>query len=312
MWIVLVLLVLAAFVPPWINVSRYRLRVVDSISNALGRNVSVSGIEMRLLPRPGVILSGFVVADEPSFSAEPMLRAETVDAYVRLTSLWRGRIEIGTLELDSPSLNLVRRADGHWNVESLLHRTTQVAAAPTTATRSESRTRFPYIEGTAGRINFKLDQVKKAFSFTDANFSLWQESEDQWGVRMKAKPTRTDLALSDTGQLSLDGTFRRATLLRDTPVTLKVEFSKGQLGQITKLIYGRDRGWRGGAAGSASLTGTPNLLSVVLDAQVDDFRRYDIALGEAMRLHARCTGNYSFAEGSISDAVCEAPIKAGV
>lgn len=311
MWIVLLVLVLAAFVPPFINVNRYKLRVVDSISRALGRNVSVSGIEMRLLPRPGVVLSGFVVADDPSYSAEPMLRAETVAAYIRLSSLWRGRLEIGTLELDTPSLNLVRRPDGHWNVESLLQRTSHVSSAPTTAPRSQPRARFPYVEATGGRINFKLNQIKKAFSFTDANFSLWLESEDEWGVRMKAKPTRTDLALSDTGQLSLDGTFRRAPLLRDTPVKVKVDFAKGQLGQISKLIYGRDRGWRGGAAATASLTGTPDALGVVLDAQVDDFRRYDIALGEALRLHVHCTGSYSITADAITDAVCESPVKPG-
>jgi hypothetical protein len=311
MWIVLVLLLLAAFVPPWINVNRYRLRVIDSISRALGRSVSVSGIEMRLLPRPGVVLSGFVVADDPSYGTEPMLRADSVEAYPRLSSLWRGRLEIGRLELDTPSLNLVRRSDGHWNIEGLLQRTSQVTAAPTSATRSETRTRFPYIEATSGRINFKLDQVKKAFSFTEADFALWQESEGEWGVRMKARPTRTDLALSDTGLLSVDGRFRRAPVLRDTPVNLKVEFARGQLGQITKLIYARDRGWRGGVAATASLSGTPTSLGVVLDAQVQDFRRYDIALGEALRLQLHCTGQYSIIGDSISDAVCDAPVNPG-
>ncbi len=56
------------------------------------------------MPRPGLILSGFVVADDPSFGAEPMLRAENVTAYLRLSSLWRGRLEIGTLALENPSL----------------------------------------------------------------------------------------------------------------------------------------------------------------------------------------------------------------
>lgn len=311
MWIVLALVILAAFVPPYINVNRYKRRVVDQITRALGRNVSVSAIEMRLLPRPGVILSGFVVSDDPSYSPEPMLRAETVAAYVRLSSLWRGRLEIGTLELDSPSLNLVRRDDGHWNVEELLQRTSYGSSAPTGAARQPSRDRFPYVEATLGRINIKLGQVKKAFAFTEADFALWLESENEWGVRLKARPTRTDLALSDTGQLSLDGRLRRAAQLRETPVSIKVSFAKGQLGQLTKLIYGRDRGWRGGASATGSVTGTPQALAVVLDAQVEDFRRYDIALGEALRLRVHCTGNYTVSGEQITDAICEAPIKPG-
>ena len=51
--------------------------------------------------------------------------------------------------------------------------------------------------------------------------------------------------ISDTGTLKLDGRFQRASSLRDTPLDFKLTFSGGPLGQLTKLIYGRDRGWRG-------------------------------------------------------------------
>src|SRR5262249_51780360 len=157
----------------------------------------------------------------------------------------------------------------------------------------EVRPRFPYIEATGGRINFKLGQVKKAFSFTEADFALWRESENEWGLRLLAKPMRTDVEISDTGMLRVEGQFQSASQLRDTPLVLKAEFSKGQLGQLTKLIYGRDRGWRGGTRASANLTGTPAALGVVLDAAVDDFRRYDIALGQPLRMQVHCTGTFS-------------------
>ena len=94
MWMLPLVLVLALLVPPFVNVNRYRSRVAGSISRALGRDVTVSNIELKLLPRPGLALSNFVVADNPSYGAEPMLRADTVTAYLRLTSLWRGRLEI--------------------------------------------------------------------------------------------------------------------------------------------------------------------------------------------------------------------------
>ena len=311
LWGVFLLVVFATLVPPWINVGRYRARVVDSISRALGRSVSASGISLRLLPRPGLVLSGFVVADAPAYGAEPMLRAQEVAAYIRPSSLWGGRLEIGTLELDNPSLNLVRGPDGHWNVEELIQRTSQVSSAPTTAKRPEVRPRFPYIEATGGRINFKLGQVKKAFSFTDADFALWRDSETEWGLRLLAKPMRTDVEISDTGMLRVEGRFQSANHLRDTPVVLNAEFSKGQLGQVTKLIYGRDRGWRGGTSASANLTGTPAALSVALDATVDDFRRYDIALGQPLRMRVHCTGTFSTDDDSLNDVLCESPIKPG-
>ncbi len=312
MWLLPLLLVLALLLPPFVNVNRYRSRVAGSISRALGREVTVSSIELKLLPRPGLALSNFVVADDPSFGAEPMLRADTVTAYLRLTSLWRGRLEIGTLDLDNPSLNLVRRADGHWNVEELVERTSQTTPAPTSKLRPESRPRFPYVEASSGRINFKLGQVKKAFAFTDADFALWLESESQWGIRLEARPVRTDVNISDTGTLKLDGRFQRATNLRDTPLYVKLNFSDGPLGQMTKLLYARDRGWRGTLRSSAILTGTPAALGITLDAQVDDFRRYDIALGEALRLRVHCTGTYSSNGDSLYDVRCESPVGQGI
>src|SRR5271167_2161088 len=313
MWTALLFVVLGALLlPPFINVNRYRKRVADTIGRALGREVSVSNIELKLLPRPGLVLSNFVVADDPAYGAEPMLRAATVTAYLRLASLWGGRLEIGTLALDSPSLNLVRRADGYWNLEELVERTSQIPSAPTSKTKPESRPRFPYVKATAGRINFKLGQVKKAFAFSDADFALWLESENEWGVRLEARPMRSDVPVSDTGTLKLEGRFQRASGLRNTPLNLKINFTKGQLGQITALIYGRDRGWRGGVTSTATLAGTPASLAVTLDAQIDDFRRYDIALGEALRLSVHCTGTYSSPDDSIRDVQCQAPVRPGL
>jgi len=314
LWISIVMgvILLALFVPPFVNVNRYRNRVASSIGTALGREVTVSNIELKLLPRPGMVLSSFVVADDPNYGPEPMLRAETVTAYLRLSSLWRGRLEIGTLALDNPSLNLVRRADGHWNLEELVERTSQVPSAPTSKTSPELRPRFPYVEATAGRINFKLGQVKKSFSFSDADFALWLESENEWGIRLEAHPVRSDVPVSDTGTLRMEGRFQHASELRNTPLNLTLNFTKGQLGQITALIYGRDRGWRGGVTSTAILTGTPASLAVTIDARVDDFRRYDIALGEALPLRVHCTSTYSSPDDSIRDIQCQSPVRPGV
>jgi hypothetical protein len=312
MWAVMLAILLALLLPPFINVNRYRGRVAGAISRALGRNVTVSNLELKLLPRPGVVLYNFVAAEDPAYGAEPMLRADTVTAYLRLTSLWRGRLEIGTLDLDNASLNLVRRSDGHWNIEELVERASQVSPAPTGKVRPESRPRFPYVEASTGRINFKLGDVKKAFAFTDADFALWLESENQWGIRVEARPVRTDVNISDTGILTLDGRFQRASNVRDTPLYLKLNYFDGPLGQLTKLIYGRDRGWRGTVRGDAILTGTPASAAITLDGQVADFRRYDISPGEALRLRTHCTGTYSSIGDSLYDVRCESPIGTGI
>jgi len=310
-WAALLALFLALALPPFINVNRYRGRVTGAISQALGRDVTVSRINLKLLPRPGLVLSNFLVADAPAFSAEPMLRADTVTAYIRLSSLWRGRMEIGTLDLDNPSLNLVRGSEGHWNVEELLERASQSSPAPTGEVRPATRPRFPYVEASSGRINFKLGEAKKPFAFTDADFALWLDSESSWGVRLDARPVRTDVNISDTGTLKLDGRFQRAANLRDTAIYFRFNYNDGPLGQLTKLLYARDSGWRGTVHISSIMTGSLDKLGITLDAQVSDFRRYDIASGEALRLRTHCTGFYGSADDSLSDVNCESPIGSG-
>src|ERR1700745_2282989 len=118
---------------------RLKSRIAGSIGTALQRQCEISRVHVRLLPQPGFDLEGFVVHDDPAFGAEPVLRAPEVSASLRLSSLLRGRMEISRLSLSEPSLNLVRREDGHWNIETFLERTASIAVAPTSNGRSQSR-----------------------------------------------------------------------------------------------------------------------------------------------------------------------------
>ena len=74
---------------------------------------------------------------------------------------------------------------------------------------------------------------KKPYTLTNADFSLWQDSEDAWGVRLRAQPLRTDLNLNDTGILRVNGTWLRAAALRETPLNFAIEWDRPQLGQLT-------------------------------------------------------------------------------
>jgi hypothetical protein len=306
------LVLLALVVPPLISMGRFHARIDQSIGRALGRQVTIGAVNLRLLPQPGFDLQRLVVADDPSFSAEPMLRADEVTAYLRLSSLWRGRLEIARLSLQNPSLNLVRGPNGRWNVYALLERTAQIPSAPTAQSKPETRPRFPYIEADTGRINFKVGAEKKVYALTDADFALWQEAEDKWNFRVAARPVRTDENLSDTGTLKLEGSFQRATSLRETPVSIRLNWQNGQLGQLTELVYGRDRGWRGALDLSAEFSGTPASLAVRADARVQDFRRYDIITPGYLQLQARCDARFSSIDQSWSKVACRAPVQDGL
>jgi AsmA family/AsmA-like C-terminal region len=305
----IVLVLLLFLVRP--GAQRLRTRIVRSISLALGRQVDVGSVTLRLLPQPGFDLESFVVHEDPEFGAEPVLQSADVVATVRVSSLLRGRLEISRLNLTEPSINLARNSEGRWNLEKLVERAASTPVAPTSKTRSGARPGFPYISADHGRINFKFGAEKKPYSLTDANFALWQDSENAWGMRLKAQPTRTDFNLSDTGVLAVEGSWQRSVDLHETPVQFTVQWEGAQLGQVTKLTLGQDKGWRGGVRLSGKLTGTPNDLAVDADASIDDFRRYDISGDQALRLAARCISHYSSRDHVFSGLACSAPVGEG-
>jgi len=303
-------LVVAVFVPPMIKLTRFRKSIVEAISAGLGRQVSVREVRLRLFPQPGLQLEGFVMQDDPAFSAEPVLHAEEVTAILRWSSLWRWRPEIGSLTLRSPtgaqpwSLNVVRRQDGQWNLQSLLLRASQTPVAPTTKSRPEARLRFPYIEGDGGRINFKSGVEKKVYALSEADFALWLASESEWNVRLRARPIRSDANLSDTGTVEISGAFGRVSRLEETPLRLRLSLRGAQLGQLTRLVYGRDRGWRGSVNLAVDLTGAPQDLKLSSTGSIDDFRRYDIILPDTLRLAADCTAQYRRQAEELSHLDC--------
>lgn len=292
--------------------SRLKSRIVSSISSGVGRPVDIGSVHLRLLPRPGFDLENLVVYDDPAFGAEPMLRASEVTADLRLTSLVRGRLEIARLDLTEPSLNLVHLPGGRWNLEALLERTAHIPLAPTAKAKSEPRPGFPYIEATSARINFKSGPEKKPYALSNADFSLWQDSENSWGVRLQAQPIRTDLNLNDTGRLQVSGTWQRADALRDTPLQFTLEWNRAQLGQFTKFFTGNDQGWRGGVQLDVTLAGTPEKLQVASNASIQDFRRYDITSGQALRLAAHCDGEFRSLDHTIHALLCSAPVGSGL
>ena len=206
-FVVLVIVFLLGFIPPLLNVNRFKSRVDRNISAALGRPVHFDRLSLTVLPVPGFTLDNFVIDEDPAFGSEPTLRADEVHIDLRVSSLWHHGVEFSKIALTEPSVNLVHRADGRWNIEDLLLQASHIEAAPTAQRFAGPAPRFPYIEATGARLNVKAGQEKTPFSLIDADFSLWLPEPHQWHLRLEARPIRTDTAPGDTGTLQMEGTL---------------------------------------------------------------------------------------------------------
>lgn len=296
-------------VPPLVSISRYKSRITELVSSSLGRPVRLSSVELRLFPRPGFVLTDLTVEDDPAYSAEPILHANTVTAAIRLLSLWRGRLEISNISVDEASLNVVRTTDGRWNIDPFF----RTAAVRTNRAGANAVPRILYLEATNSRVNIKKGLEKLPFSLVNADISFSQENPGDWRLRLRGQPVRTDVSLdqADTGIVRLDATLRHAAEVELMPIHMEMEWREAQLGQLSRLIVGSDPGWRGDLAGQLQLDGTAQSAQVKTRLRAANVHRAEFAPAEALDFDANCAFVYHYSFRSIENLACDSPLGDG-
>jgi hypothetical protein len=301
-------------VPPLVSIGRYKSRITHLMSESLGRPVRLSSVELRLFPWPGFVLTDLTVEEDPAYGAEPVLHADTVTASIRLLSLWRGRLEIGTIGVDNASLNVVRTLGGRWNLDPLF-RTAAARAQPAAGNTAPGRraTPLPYLEATNSRINFKHGAEKLPFSLVATDLSFWQEQPGDWRIRLRGQPARTDLSLdlADTGLVRLEARAQSATELRKVPLHVDLEWREAQLGQLTRLVIGSDPGWRGDLTGELHLDGTPDAAQIQTRLRATGVHRAEFAPAAPMDFDASCGFLYHFSAHAVENLACDSPLGDG-
>jgi hypothetical protein len=313
---VMVALLALVIVPPLVSISRYKSRITQLISESLGRPVHLSSVELRLFPVPAFLLTDLTVEEDPAYGAEPILHANTVTASIRLLSLWRGRMEIGTISVDEASLNVVRTMQGYWNLDPLF-RTAAAKAQPalgaTVAGRKQRAIPLPYLEATNSRINFKHGAEKLPFSLVETDLSFWQEQPGDWRIRLRGQPARTDvnLDLADTGLVRLEARMQQAAELRRMPLHVDLEWREAQLGQLARLLIGSDPGWRGDLTGELHLEGTPDAAQIQTRLRATGVHRAEFAPAAPMDFDANCGFLYHLSTRAVENLACDSPLGDG-
>jgi AsmA protein len=304
----LLVVILLVILPPYISISRYQRRVAAAISGALGRPVHFSSIQLHLLPLPGLTIKYLVVNELPEFGAEPVMVSDTVEARLRISSLWRRRIEVSRISMESPSINLVRRTDtGRWNLQGIVTQASQIPSAPTAQTRAGDAPRFPYIEATDARLNIKNGETKMPFSVKEAQFSLWLPEPDEWHLRFSGKPVRTDTDVNDIGLLKVEAILGRGNSLQAAPIDLQASWKATPLGEAGKLTVGRDLGWRGEASAEAALKGTLAQAKFTGDLHLLALRRADFVPENTAEINAHCEAVTNGLLRSLHEIKCAVP-----
>jgi len=220
--------------------------------------------------------------------------------------------------VDEASLNLVRTAQGRWNLDPLFRtvaaKTQQEPGGPQTGSAAAQRARkLPTLEATNLRINIKSGAEKLPFSLVNTELSFWQESPGEWRIRLRGQPARTDLSLdlADTGIVRLEGRARQAAELRQIPVHLDIDWREAQLGQLTRLMIGSDPGWRGDLTGEVHVDGTPEAAQVRTRLRAIGVHRAEFAPAAMVDFDANCGFVAHFSARAIENLLCDSPLGSG-
>src|SRR5438067_9112496 len=115
--VLLVIVLLAA--PFFLDVNRYHDRIQAELQKKLGRQVSLGTMHLSLIPFAFKVENA-VIAEDPRF-AKGSNFAQAQELYVTapLMPLLHGDVQIKSVELRQPKIELIRNAEGVWNFSSL-------------------------------------------------------------------------------------------------------------------------------------------------------------------------------------------------
>jgi AsmA protein len=115
-FLLLIVVVGAAFL--LLDPERFRPLLVAEMERSLARKVSVGQLKVGLFP-PSFAASKLEVGDDPAFSAQPFLVAAGLSVRPSLLPLLTGKVEIQSVSIQQPRIELISNQAGIWNYASL-------------------------------------------------------------------------------------------------------------------------------------------------------------------------------------------------
>ena len=114
--LVVLLVVLLFALPVILRLDALRNRIVQELSQQLGRPVNAEAMRFRVFPSARLELEGVSLLDPPDFGGQPALTARSLGAHLRLFPLLQRRLEITSIDLRRPVITLRRVPGGGYNL----------------------------------------------------------------------------------------------------------------------------------------------------------------------------------------------------
>lgn len=278
----LLIILAAGVIAPFVNARPFSGSIQHALESSLGRRVSFDAVHFAIFTGPGFSLSGVTIQEDPRYGLEPFAYVPTLQARLRVDALLRGRIAISSLKLVSPSLNIVKQDNGHWNVVELVSRLTAPSRLPLDF--------FPAFSVSGARLDFKIGARKTTFYVTDADLSLYPQHSGKLYVQFSGSPARSDQAGNGFGHLRGNVTWYVHPDSSDAnQLEANISLDPSNLSELTTLVQGHDAGVQAMVSSTAHIEGPASALRIAGNLTLNDVHRWDLLpeAGEAWRVGYR-------------------------
>ncbi|MBI5416292.1 MAG: AsmA family protein [Candidatus Omnitrophica bacterium] len=125
LWLGLLILIIAIALAVFIatfDINQYKLRLTQTISSLLGRQVDARQLKLGFAVDKGLtlVIQGLSVADDPSFGKEALLTADSVYLNVDILKfILQKEIIIAKIEVHNPDVRIIRNPEGLLNVQTI-------------------------------------------------------------------------------------------------------------------------------------------------------------------------------------------------
>jgi uncharacterized protein involved in outer membrane biogenesis len=131
--IVVLLIAGALIVPRLIDANQYHEQIQSQLEKRLGRQVTLGKMDLRLFPL-AFDVETFTIAEDPHFATNrPFATADKLAVSVEFWPLLHKKVEVKSLELDRPHIELLRDEQGVWNIATLGHEPAPAPSVPAPA-----------------------------------------------------------------------------------------------------------------------------------------------------------------------------------
>jgi uncharacterized protein involved in outer membrane biogenesis len=279
--IVALVVIFVVVVPMALDINRYHGVVQAQLEKALGRSVTFGQMHLSLTP-PTVRMDNVVISEAPQFGGGTFASTEAIDASVQLWPLLHKEVQLQSLELKNPKVQLIRTPQGVWNFSTLGQ--AKKPAAP------EEKGAFVLsnLKISNGQVTLVDDQkhfrgVYNNIDVTLHGYAPGRAFDFTFALHLPGPGAET-LAISGTA-----GPINQVDMLK-TPLQGKLQLREVSLGGIQKLLDAPSlNGMAGSASGNVSLKNENGVLSSQGSLDLKDGIVHNVTIGYPISLDYRFT-----------------------